>query len=154
MNDNRIRHMRKINYLSSETQALYHLASLKLGISDSISIVLYSIYDSGDSCLLSDVYKKSGISKQTVHSAVRNLEADGILFLEQQTGRSKRIVLTKKGRMYIQQTAARLFEAEIKAFDSWTEQEIETYIRLMEKYKACFRQQVELLQNAASEEQS
>lgn len=33
--------------LTSEMEALYHQASLKLGITDSISIVLYTIYDEG-----------------------------------------------------------------------------------------------------------
>ena len=137
--------IRRINYLASEMQALYHQSSLKLGISDSISIVLYTIYDMGDSCPLSDIYKKSGISKQTVHSAIRALEADGIVALERDTGRSKRVVLTERGREYVQKTAARLYEAEIRAFDSWSEEEVDTYIRLMEQYTACFRRQIEAL---------
>ena len=118
---------------------------LKLGISDSISIVLDTIYDTGDSCPLSDIYKKSGISKQTIHSAIRALEADGIVALERDTGRSKRVVLTERGREYVQKTAARLYEAEIRAFDSWSEEEVDTYIRLMEQYTACFRRQIEEL---------
>lgn len=137
--------IRRINYLASEMQALYHQSSLKLGISDSVSIVLYTIYDAGDSCPLSDTYKKSGISKQTIHSAIRALEADGIVVLERDTGRSKRVLLTERGREYVQKTAARLYEAEIRAFDSWSEEEVDTYIRLMEQYTACFRRQVEAL---------
>ena len=137
--------IRRINYLASEMQALYHQSSLKLGISNSISIVLYTIYDTGDSCPLSDIYKKSGISKQTIHSAIRALEADGIVALERDTGRSKRVLLTERGREYVQKTAARLYEAEIRAFDSWSEEEVDTYIRLMEQYTACFRRQIEAL---------
>ena len=137
--------IRRINYLASEMQALYHQSSLKLGISDSISIVLYTIYDTGDSCPLSDIYKKSGISKQTIHSAIRALEADGIVALERDRGRSKRVVLTERGREYVQKTAARLYEAEIRAFDPWSEEEVDTYIRLMEQYTACFRRQIEEL---------
>ena len=83
MDQKHLNKIRKINYLISEMDALYHLASLKMGISDSVSIVLYTIYDSGNGCLLSDVYKKSGISKQTVNSAVRKLETEEILYLEQ-----------------------------------------------------------------------
>lgn len=145
MKINHINEIHRINYLMAETDALYHRASLKLGITDSVSIVLYSIYDAGNDCLLSDIYKKSGISKQTVNSAIRSLEADGILYLEQHNGRSKRIVLTDKGRDYVQKTAARLYQAEIDAFASWTEDEVGSYIRLMEKYADCFRQQVENL---------
>lgn len=142
MKQQRIHDIHRLNYLTSEMDALYHHASVKLGISDSVSIVLYTILDMGENCLLSDIYKKSGISKQTVNSAVRSLEADGILYLEQHTGRSKKIVLTEKGRHFTQQTVAKLVDAEIRAFDTWTEEEINTYVALMEKYTECLRQQI------------
>ena len=135
----------RINYLASEMDALYHQASLKLGISDSVSIVLYTINDQGGECLLSDVYKKSGISKQTVNSAIRNLEADGILYLCRHTGRSKKILLTEKGRVFVQNTVAKLVEAEIRAFDSWTEAELDTYVALMTKYNETLRAQIDKL---------
>ena len=133
----------KINYLSSEIEALYHQASLKLGISDSVSVILYTIYDAGGSCLLSDIYKRSGISKQTVNSAIRGLEAEGILYLEQYTGRAKRAVLTDSGKNFAERTVKRICEAEIQAFDSWSAEEISAYIDLMEKYTHCFRRQIE-----------
>ena len=132
----------RINYLTSEMEALYHQASLKLGISDSVSIVLYTIYDTGERCLLSDVYKKSGISKQTVNSAIRKLEADGILYLEHYAGRAKTIVLTQKGKVFVNETVAKLYHAEVQAFETWTSEEINTYIHLMEKYADCLRKQI------------
>ena len=61
MNNQEIRAINKINYMCFEVEALYHQASLKLGISDSVSIVLYTVYDVGERCLLSDIYKKTGI---------------------------------------------------------------------------------------------
>lgn len=146
MSIQRFNEIHRINYLTSEMEALYHQASLKLGITDSVSIVLYTIYDNGENCLLSDIYKKSGISKQTVNSAVRGLEADGILYLKQYTGKAKRIALTEKGKEYVNQTVAKLYEAEVRAFESWSSEEINTYIRLMEEYVDCFRKQIGALQ--------
>ena len=145
MDRNHRKKLHQINYLTTKMESLYHLSSLKLGITDSVSIVLYSIYDAGGECLLRDIYKSSGISKQTVNSAVRGLEADGVLYLEQHNGRAKKVVLTDKGRDYVQRTVARLYQAEINVFDSWTQEEISTYIQLMEKYADCFRQQIEKL---------
>lgn len=145
MNSNHVNEIHRINYLTSEMESLYHRASLKLGITDSVSVVLYTIYDEGDGCLLSDIYKKTGIRKQTVNSAIRGLEADSILFLEQHTGRAKKVFLTDKGKDYVQKTVARLYEAEAQAFDTWTAEEISTYIRLMEKYADCLRQQIDKL---------
>ncbi len=142
MNQKRFDAIHQINYLTSEMESLYHQASLKLGITDSVSIVLYTIYDAKENCLLSDIYKKSGISKQTVNSAIRSLEADGILYLEQYTGRAKKIILTEEGKKYVNSTVAKLYKAEVQAFDSWSTEEINSYVRLMEKYADCFRKQI------------
>ena len=143
MDATRSEYIHKINYLASEVEAAYHQASLRLGISDSISIILYTVYDLGEGCLLRELYKKSGASKQTVSSALRKLEQEEILYLTQDKGRAKRVALTPKGREFVKTTAGRLFEAEGRAYDSWTTEEINTYLRLMEKYVACLRAEVE-----------
>lgn len=135
--------IRKINYLSSELDALYHRASQKLGISDSVSIVLYNIYEEGDGCLLNEIYKKTGISKQTVNSAIRGLERDGFLFLEPYKGHAKKIRLTEQGQSYIEQTVARLYQTECDAYQSWTEKEMSQYLMLMEKYNRCLREEID-----------
>lgn len=137
--------MHRINYLNAELNALYHQASLKLGLTDSASIVLYTIYDNGEDCLLSDIYKQSGVSKQTVNSAIRNLEKKHIIYLEQHSGRAKKVILTDTGKEYVQKTIARLFDAETAAFASWTEEEINAHIGFMEKYIHSFQEQVEKL---------
>lgn len=124
----------QINYLTSEMSEQYHRASVKLGISDSVSIVLYTLFTEGNGCLLGDVVKKSGVSKQTVNSALRRLEAEGALFLEQADGRAKRIRITPKGEAMLAQTAAKLYEAECRAFAAWSDDEVQTYLRLMQKH--------------------
>ena len=60
-------------------------------------------------------------------------------------GRSKKVILTEKGKEYIQKTAAKIYQAEIQAFDTWSDDEISMYIKLMEKYADCFRRQVEMM---------
>ena len=142
MAKNRSREIRRINYLTSEMDALYHHASVKMGISDSVSIVLYHLYDVGGACLLREILASSGISKQTVNSALRNLEARGLLCLEAYNGRSKRVMLTQAGMEYAEKTVGRLYQAEMDAFDGWTEEEISAYVQLQEKYAACLRVQI------------
>lgn len=135
--------LHRINYLGAEMDALYHQASLRLGVSDSVMRALYTVYDNGGTCLLSDIYKQSGISKQTVNSAIRKLESEEILYLEQENGRGKRVHLTEKGKDYVEKNVARLYAAECEVFASWTEEEIDSYICFMEKYNEMFRQQLE-----------
>lgn len=143
MAENRSRELHHINYLTSEMNALYHQASLKMGISDSVSMILYTLYDAGGSCPLHDICVASGMSKQTLNSALRGLEAKGFLYLEQHDGRSKRAVLTKSGMDYAKGTVGKLFQAEVDSFEGWPEDEMNAYVQLMEKHTICLRKQVE-----------
>lgn len=133
----------KINALSNDLDGIYHQASRKLGISDSVLIVLYEIYVSGGSCPLNSITKNNGISKQTVNSAVRRLEADGLICLEPYKGKSKRVALTEKGSAFAENTAGRLFKTECGVFRGWTQQEIDIYLALSERFNISLREQIE-----------
>lgn len=74
--------MKRYNYLFSEIDSAYHEISLKLGLSDSTMQILYTICNNGDNCPLQDICSLSSISKQTVNSAIRKLEAEDIVYLE------------------------------------------------------------------------
>lgn len=137
--------LHRINNLLAETDAVYHQASLRLGIADSTMRILYTILDNGESCLLSDVYKQSGISKQTVNSALRKLENDRMVYLERLKGNGKTVHLTDEGKALVRQTAARLYDAERKALAAWTEEEIAQHITLLEKYLQALTEQVQAL---------
>ena len=68
--------MKHFNFLTSEINSLYHEAALRFGLSDSAMMVLYAVCDHEGSCLLHEIGRLSGTSKQTVHSAVRRLEEE------------------------------------------------------------------------------
>ncbi len=108
----------QINCLTEEVDSLYHQAALKLGVSDSVMFVLYMLHIGGEKCLLYDIYKLSGISKQTINSAIRKLENDGIVYLEKHNGKSKIVCVTEKGKAYIAQTGARLAEADCATLET------------------------------------
>lgn len=135
--------LKRINCLANELDLLYHQAARKLGVSDSVLCILYMIHEKGDGCLLRDICSESSISKQTINSALRNLEKEEILYLEQDKGKNKRICLTKKGKVYTAHTAVRLFEAEASALADWPEEDLSDYLRLMKKYNDCFCLRVE-----------
>lgn len=137
--------IQRVNCLTNDLNALYHKVALRLGISDSALFVLYMIHYKGDNCLLYDICKEGGISKQTINSAIRSLEKNGVLYLEQNKGRTKRICLTEKGKEYVEQTGARLFEVECNTFSDWTVEEVDMYLKLMEKYNTSFSKQIEKL---------
>ena len=90
--------MRRFNYLLGEIDAVYHEVSLKLGLSDSAMKIMYAICDAGEVCLLQEICFYTGLSKQTVNSAIRKLEEEGILYLEPFNAKSKKVFLTEKGK--------------------------------------------------------
>lgn len=135
-----------LNRLSHDLDGVYHRAARQLGVSDSELCVLYTIYEQGDRCLLSEICNKSGIGKQTINSALRKLERDGVLYLERHTAKTKCVCLTESGRDYMLNTAARLYEAEREALDDWTDEEQRQYVRLMKKYIAALRRQVQTME--------
>lgn len=137
--------MQRLNYLMSETDAAYHEAAFRLGMSDSTMQILYAICNSGNSCLLSDICRLSGISKQTINSALRKLEEKGIVYLEASEGRKKRVCLTDKGRTLAEGTVVPLIEIENSILDSWPQEELEQYLELTRKYLASFREKIQKL---------
>lgn len=138
--------IRKINCTANELDMLYHQAARKLNVSDSVLCILYLIYEKGDGCLLSDICHESGMSKQTINSAIRTLEKNGILHLERSDGRAKRIKLSKEGERCIERTAAKLYKAECVALDSWSDEEFDMYIKYMKKYNECLRVQIDKIE--------
>lgn len=133
----------KINCLASDLDAIYHRAALKFEMSDSVMYVLYLLHERGGSCPLYDICKVTGISKQTINSAVHKLEEEELIYRQAYSGRTKIVCLTEKGRSYVKQTVARLFDAECNALGTWKKEEVEQYLYLMEKYNTSLRKQLE-----------
>ena len=135
----------QINCLTEEVDSLYHQAAVRLGVSDSVLFVLYMLHTNGGQRLLYDIYKLSGISKQTINSAIRKLEQEKLIYLEKYNGKAKLVCLTECGRVRADQTAARLFEAEQAAFSEWSEEELQTYLTLNKKYNETLKEQISRL---------
>ena len=122
-------------YLAGEINALYHEAAVKMGVSDSVQNILYVIREKGDRCLQSEICKLTGISRQTINSAIRKLEQDGIVYLEQGKGRNTIVCLTDRGKQFASETIDPLFEIENHIWMEWTEEEQEQYLTLTAKYR-------------------
>ena len=135
-----IRHRLNKNY--NEINGLYHDISMKLGLSDSESMVMYMLYDMQEPLTQSDIVKATGLSKQTLHSAIRKLEKEEIITLEKLNEKSKKIVMTDKGQLLIEQKMRPLVDMEDRVLNSWTEEERLKYIELIEKFKRQFEKEV------------
>ena len=132
--------LRRYNHLLGEIAGAYHEMSLKLGLSDSVMNVLYTLCDSGGSCPLREICRRSGLSKQTVNSALRKLEAEGTVYLEPVSARSKSVCLTEAGRALAAGTAERVIHIENDIFAAWPGEDVERYLELTERYLLALRE--------------
>lgn len=140
-----ISEIKRLNYLTSEIDSAYHEAALKLGLSDSSIMILYTLCEHGGECLLSDITHISGVSRQTVNSSLRKLEQSGTVTTSAVDGKLKKVCLTDSGRAMAEKTAGRIIEIENKIFSLWPKQDIETYLELSQRYLTMLKDQVKEL---------
>ncbi|MDO5346761.1 MAG: MarR family transcriptional regulator, partial [Lachnospiraceae bacterium] len=91
---------------------------------------------------LSDITHASGVSKQTINSALRKLEAEGMIYLETLGARRKRVCLTEHGKSLAERTVFRLIEIENEILGSWSEGEREIYMELTQRYLISFKEKL------------
>lgn len=133
---------RRLNKYFNELNGLYHDMSMKLGLTDSESMVMYMLYDTEDALTQSDIVKATGLSKQTLHSAIRKLEKEGIITLEKLNEKSKKIMITDGGQRVLEQKMKQLVDMEDRVLDSWTEEDRLKYLELTERFKEQFAKEV------------
>lgn len=126
--------LNRFNYLFGETEALYHDLAHRLGLSDSAMKILYTVCDMGEPCPLREVSHRSGLTKQTVNSALRKLEGEGVLYLESAGRRGKQVRLTEAGRALAQSTAARIIQMENDVLGQWDPDDVQIYLALTERF--------------------
>ena len=131
--------MRRFSYLVGETESLYHALARRLRLSDSAMGLLFVLCDEGGACPLQLALRHSGLSKQTANSALRRLEAEGIVYLEP-LGRGKRVCLTEAGRALAEATVARVMAAENAVLAAWPAEDVAEYLRLTERYLVDLRE--------------
>ena len=124
--------LRRFNRLVGETDAVYHELANRLGLSDSAFQILYTLRAEGGACPLRDICAFSGLTKQTVNSALRKLEAEGSV-------RHKTVTLTPKGAELAEKTVAKVIEIENEILGSWPAEDLEKYIRLTEEFLVSMR---------------
>ncbi len=125
---------REYNQTINVIDSLYHEAAVTLGLSDCELEILYLLCEEGSGCNQSVFYKQTGLSRSTVNSAIRKMEQKGLLYLEAGTGRNTRVVLTEQGETYLSETAGKIVEIENRIYDTWTQEELDLYLALNERF--------------------
>lgn len=134
--------LKENNRLYREMDGLYHELCVKIGLSDSAFLILYSIVETKGKCSQKEIADRCCISRKTINSSVKNLEAKEYIMLEKRKGRDKYIVLTERGEKLIKEKIIPIMEMEERTFLEMGEEERKEMLRLNEKYVEVFRKNV------------
>lgn len=132
------------NQLYKEMDEIYHVYAKEQGISDTVFWILYSLYENNSSYIQKELCSEWHYPPQTVNSALKSLEKQGIISLETVPGnkKNKLVSLTEHGLTLTRRVIARLTDAERNAILSMTADERRTLLSLTEKYTEFLRRHV------------
>lgn len=133
------------NYMVNEIDSVYHDIAVKAGTTDSEFLILYVLNENDNLCNQSEIYKSSGISRKTINSAIQKMRKSELLKIEQADGRNTLIRLTDKGITLSKNVLVPIIKIENDIFEKWTQDEINIYHDLTQKYLNMIKEKVKTL---------
>ena len=129
------RQLSEYNHLYKENTAIYRDLSVRMGLTESTFWILYTLRVEESPVTQSDMCAILGYPKQTVNSALKKLEQEGLLSLSGGRGRGgKPIRLTEAGIKLAEQTVDFVIEAEQRALLDLSTGEQTRLLTLMRRY--------------------
>ena len=139
--------IRRYNGLYKENNEIYHRLARHFGLSDTAFWILYTLREMGGSVSQSQLCGELFLSKQTIHSALKQLEQGGFLQLENlpNNRKNKLVRVTPQGEQLLCQVADPVFAMEERAFQRLTVEEREAILRLGRRNLDLLREEAERL---------
>ena len=132
----------------------YHNYAKSCDLSDTAFWILYSVWENKEAYTQKELCETWSYSRQTVNSALKNLEGEGIIQLlhELDNKKNKQIILTKRGKALAEKIIVPLMKAEKNSFANLSEEERALFLKLMKKHSELFREEVKKIANKSSED--
>lgn len=155
MSDEIVEQLVWYNRLYKEMDELYHDYAKGHGLSDSAFWMLYSLVERM-------LLKKEGaytqkelcddwsFSRQTINSALKSLEKQGIIMLAAIEGnrKNKEIVLTEQGKEIVNRSIIPLMGAERAAFGRLGDSDRDKFLQLTQKHMNLLKEEVGMLEES------
>lgn len=124
-----------LDQCDKELDEVYHCYAQQHNISDAALWILYAIYDSERSVTQAEICSYWFFSRQTINTALKGLEQQGIIQLVSVPGnrKSKNVVFTLDGSKKAERIIAPLKQAENSVFAAFTEEENRMFVELSQK---------------------
>lgn len=128
----------------NEIDEIYHLYAKKHNLPNMAFWILYALYENDASYTQKQLCDEWHCTPQTVNSALKNLEKQGIITLKssEENQKNKWISLTDSGKEMAQQVISPLVLAEQQTLQQFAEKERTALLSLAEKYIQLLQSQV------------
>lgn len=137
---NKLKDYEKINRKMDE---LYHREASMVGLSDCAGMILYALSMSDEPITQKEICEEISMPKQTVNSALKKLETDGIIkYRPRNDRRYKDILLTEKGESFAEETSGKLITTLCEAFSDLSDKEQDQFLRLYRKLAESFEARI------------
>lgn len=137
--------LQRFNQFFHEMTGLYHEVSLKMSLADSVVGILYTLRAQERDCCLSEIARLNGMSRQTLNSAIRKLEAQGLVALAEGGGRRRCAYLTEAGLRLAEARIDPIIQMEGDLLEDWSPQDRRELFRLLDKYCADYARRLKNL---------
>ena len=99
---------------------IYHAYAVRHGVSDSFLFLMYVFHEDGDGVTQAEIGQILNVPKQTVNSALKKMEVDGLIYLknDDKDKKKKRVFLTETGTNIMRVLIEPLILAENRAYES------------------------------------
>ena len=133
-----------------ESNEVYHRLARHCGLSDSAFWILYTLREAEEPVSQKQLCNELYLSKQTVNSALKNLEEGGYLRLESAPNnrKSKEIRLTPSGEELMRRTVDPVFAMEERAFLRLSPQQRQALLELNEALLEALRRESSVILNS------
>lgn len=132
------------NKVHKKMNVLYHNYAKKIGLSDAAFWLVYSLYENSGPCTQRDLCEAWFYAPQTINSALKALEKEGIIQLELAPGsrKNKRILFTETGKLLVREKIAPLVLAEEQSFLRLHEEDREKLLEISTRHVGMLAEEI------------
>ncbi len=155
MREQIVRQLELLNQNDKNLDELYHSYAASVHLSDTAFWILYIAWTQGDGCTQKEICDSWSYSRQTINTALKNLERRGILCLKTAEGnrKTKRIYFSPEGKAFADRVVAPFVRAELLSLEKLGDGERKLLTSLYEKRTEYFRQELEAAMAANEREE-
>ena len=133
----------RYNSIYKDTDQVYHQFARAFGLSDCAFWILYLLQESDRTYTQAEICDTLSFARQTVNSALKNMQAQGMIRLvpDSRNKKNKLLCLTAQGERSVEETVDRVIDAELSTLEQFSPEEREMFLALNQKYALCLRKE-------------